>query len=582
MSEASKQKPPTTWLGRLKAKPVLLFTSLSWRMVAAVCAASLVTSGAVTWTSVRSIESFLGSEIDTKFPTILGKVGDRLEGWYAQRESDLATFGGSHVVTGSFEHLDENASGRRGMRAREELRTYLTYVLAQFSEFDALFVLDREGNVELWVGMARELSGEFRQQLANHRGVGVSPTHGQGGALVQVVSTRDESDPSGLSLHGLVPMEKVRGLLADDDRASGDVFVVDRGGRVLMASDPATAREGYARDLPTTSGPSGLDRYTRSDGEEVVGIAQRFDRFGWTIVVEQSYEEAFAPVVTVVSELIGLNLAIIGIFSVMTIFAARSLVGPILALSDGVLRFAEGETEIKIPGHGRKDEIGVLTRAFQQMIARLRLNQEKLDEQRDEIEAVNHRLLEQNSELQRLNEVFEQLSLTDDLTKLHNHRFFQEHMPQEMKRADRTGAPLSLILIDIDDFKKLNDRYGHSVGDAVLRRVADVMSNEVREMDLLARYGGEEFALLAGSTGLEGAVALAEKLRIAVAGASFSLEGLEGKTEIGVTVSIGVALYRNDVKAFFNDADRALYRAKEAGKDCVVVDEGGRSESSEP
>ena len=142
----------------------------------------------------------------------------------------------------------------------------------------------------------------------------------------------------------------------------------------------------------------------------------------------------------------------------------------------------------------------MLTRAFHEMTVRLKRNQDELEEKRVEIEDANHRLIAQNRELQRVNEVFEQLSITDDLTKLHNHRFFQEHLPQEMKRAERTGEPLSLILIDIDDFKQLNDRYGHSVGDAVLRRVADVMSAEVREMDLLARYGGEEFALLASQT----------------------------------------------------------------------------------
>jgi diguanylate cyclase (GGDEF)-like protein len=140
-----------------------------------------------------------------------------------------------------------------------------------------------------------------------------------------------------------------------------------------------------------------------------------------------------------------------------------------------------------------------------------------------------------------------------------------------MKRAERTGEPLSLILLDIDDFKLLNDRYGHSVGDAVLRRVADVMIAEVREMDLLARYGGEEFALLASQTTLEGAVALAEKLRVAVSEARFSVLALDGPSEIRVTLSGGVTTYRGDEKAFFNEVDRALYRAKAAGKDCIVV-----------
>jgi two-component system cell cycle response regulator len=132
-----------------------------------------------------------------------------------------------------------------------------------------------------------------------------------------------------------------------------------------------------------------------------------------------------------------------------------------------------------------------------------------------------------------------------------------------------------LILIDIDDFKQLNDRYGHSVGDAVLKRTAAVMNEVVREMDLLARYGGEEFALVASQTSLEGAKGLAEKVRLAVSHARFPVVTLDGPSEIRITVSMGVAAFRGDEKAFFNDADRALYRAKDAGKDCVMTaDEG--------
>ena len=226
----------------------------------------------------------------------------------------------------------------------------------------------------------------------------------------------------------------------------------------------------------------------------------------------------------------------------------------------------------------------MLNRAFHEMVARLRRSQEEVEAQREQIETANRQLLDQNAELQRMNEVFEQLSLTDELTKLHNHRFFQEHLPQEMKRADRTGEPLSLVLIDIDDFKKLNDRHGHSVGDAVLRRVADVMSQEIREMDLLARYGGEEFALLASSTDLEGAPRPGREAPAGDRPLELLPRKLDGPTDIGVTVSIGVAIYRGDVKAFFNDADRALYRAKEAGKDCVVASErdGDSSVSNEP
>ncbi|MFQ5418327.1 MAG: diguanylate cyclase, partial [Myxococcota bacterium] len=447
-----------------------------------------------------------------------------------------------------------------------------------YSQYTALFALDPSGEILIWVGAEHALLPEFRKELAAITQPTVSPAHGEGRAFVQVAATPVEG-PGRLSLHALIELSAVEALLTGADvSTSGTVFVADRGGRILMGAAPGSTGR-YSRPAPSPDATAVVTDYTRSDGEHVIGSARRFGRFGWTIAIERPYDEAFAPVVTVTRELLAFNLAIVGVFSVLAFWAARSLVGPILALSEGALRIAGGNTDVEIPGRKRDDEIGVLTRAFHEMMVRLRGNQEELDAQRIEIEEANHRLVAQNQELQRVNEVFEQLSITDDLTKLHNHRFFQDHLPQEMKRADRTGEPLSLILIDIDDFKKLNDEYGHSVGDAVLRRVADVMSSQVRDMDLLARYGGEEFALLASHTDLEGAVELAEKLRVAVSQANFSLVALEGPTSVGVTVSSGVTTYKGDARAFFNEADRALYRAKDAGKDCVVASDGSAQPS---
>jgi len=182
-------------------------------------------------------------------------------------------------------------------------------------------------------------------------------------------------------------------------------------------------------------------------------------------------------------------------------------------------------------------------------------------------------LRDQNQALQAANEVLAQLSITDGLTKLHNHRFFQDHLTRELKRVTRTGEPLAMLLIDIDDFKALNDGYGHATGDAVLARIAQVMNAGIRESDLLARYGGEEFVVLA-SADLDGALRLAEKLRMAVMETPILVD--EAMRLIHVTVSIGVARYEGDRKAFFRDADRALYEAKAAGKNCVVVDDGTR------
>ena len=171
----------------------------------------------------------------------------------------------------------------------------------------------------------------------------------------------------------------------------------------------------------------------------------------------------------------------------------------------------------------------------------------------------------------------EEAAITDGPTGLYNHRYFYERLGQEVARTWRYGLPLSLLMVDIDDFKRFNDRHGHRAGDALLRGVADVLREATRcKVDLAARYGGEEFAVMLpatvadGVSGRETAGMVAERLRERVAGASFGW----GQAPPVVTVSIGVAGLRVDepsAEALVQAADAALYRAKELGKDRVEV-----------
>ncbi len=200
-------------------------------------------------------------------------------------------------------------------------------------------------------------------------------------------------------------------------------------------------------------------------------------------------------------------------------------------------------------------ELRLLARAVRDITAQLDASREQLEER--------------NLELEHANEWLEQLSITDGLTRLHNHRHFQDRYQSEARRSVRTGHPLCLILIDIDDFKRLNDQYGHSAGDRVLAAAARVMENQVRETDYIARYGGEEFAVLLPETTLEGAEALAEKLRLAVG--STPMELGPGGASTRVTISLGAAAFDGDASRTFDAADRALYAAKDAGKDCVIL-----------
>jgi diguanylate cyclase (GGDEF)-like protein len=158
---------------------------------------------------------------------------------------------------------------------------------------------------------------------------------------------------------------------------------------------------------------------------------------------------------------------------------------------------------------------------------------------------------------------------TDALTGLHNRREFESGMVREMERVRRMTVPLSLAIIDIDFFKRINDRHGHDVGDVVLRQVAQTLKSHIRKSDLLARIGGEEFALVMLGTQPPGAWVVLERLRVAVA----ALRMPSGTQEIGCTISIGMT-DRIDTDAdwpmLYKRADQALYAAKEGGRNRVV------------
>jgi len=170
----------------------------------------------------------------------------------------------------------------------------------------------------------------------------------------------------------------------------------------------------------------------------------------------------------------------------------------------------------------------------------------------------------------KLHAEIEKLATTDGLTGLYNHRRFQENLAEEFKRLNRQSSPVSLILADIDYFKKVNDTCGHPVGDLVLKEVSKIIREEIRDIDIPARYGGEEFAVILPGTDAEGSKIIAERLRKAVMDATFSADGKALK----VTISIGIASAPFDARSkeeLIEKTDQALYHAKHNGRNQSVI-----------
>lgn len=175
------------------------------------------------------------------------------------------------------------------------------------------------------------------------------------------------------------------------------------------------------------------------------------------------------------------------------------------------------------------------------------------------------------TEEKRLRDSLETLAITDPLTRLPNRWYLNEWLDRECRRARRYERPLSCLMMDLDDFKQCNDRYGHLAGDAVLRQAAAIIKQAVRETDVVARYGGEEFCLILPETGREGAELTAQRIRMAIGEHAFDIGG----RSISVTVSIGLCAPSQkedlDPETIVGCADSALAAAKAAGKNRVCA-----------
>ncbi|MCH7867676.1 MAG: diguanylate cyclase [Myxococcales bacterium] len=550
------------------------FRSLPARISLFVFGATLLTSLIVTGISVRSIDTFLRGKLELKFPEIAQEASRLVDEWYGHQTLNLGVLAASDVLENNVRRLMPGANGKTGSTASHDVTEYLQYVRDRFPHFDSLFILQPDGETLVWVGSEYALTRETTDKLLKSVEKPMPVLSLVEGQFVQIVSARIDDragEMIGL-LNAVMPLEAVAEPLRTQRLGdTGEIYLVNAA-QIFVAAGRSHERTNILkRVLPSLRRLETVVDYTNDAGVRVVGYATPISEYGLTLVVEENYDEAFAPLLAAFRRVLSINLAVVLLFGVAAYRVAVSIARPIEALSEAARRISDDEDNVELPETRAQDEVGVLTRTFNEMTARLASKAEALERSQAETEQAVQQMREQYAELQRVNEVLEQLSITDGLTSLHNHRFFQEQLAKEIKRSDRVGDPLALILIDIDHFKKWNDKIGHAGGDEVLRKIANVMNEIVRETDVLARYGGEEFALILPKTDMDGAMKLAEKIRASVAASSIVLD--LPSEHMRLTVSVGVNVYRGDAKAFFSGADQALYRAKDGGRDCVMVTE---------
>jgi diguanylate cyclase (GGDEF)-like protein len=527
---------------------------------------TLIPTGLTAWISYTQNRRALEDKISQELLSASAQTAREMDVWLKERLYDLRVFASSYEVS-------ENLSGKAGgARAQRRLSDYLNSVGERFSDYEELIVLDPSGSiVASSAGQPRPLrlpEDWSRELSASNALVGEAfwdQSLGKGILLIAVPVQQADGVIIGALAARLNLGGAKEGLRTFAPGTSGQVYLLGSGGSLIVSSQTSSP------DLMRVSlRPSVLERLVKREGHvvtypgvsgvEVLGSLKQVPRVGWAVLAEIPAEAAYQQI----RRFRDLTLAIVaGLLLGVTAIAYRLallIVRPLERLTKGAAEVAEGDLAVDLPT--ATGEVGDLTYVFNHMVGRLRQSRQELD-------AVNETLREQNEELGRL-------SASDSLTGLSNRRVLTQRLSEELLRAQRQNHAFSVLMLDVDHFKKYNDTHGHPAGDEVLKRVANILRTCTRASDCTARYGGEEFAVLLSGKGGEPASDMAERIRQRVAQEEFPA----GK----ITISIGIAEFPHHghtAEAVISSADEALYEAKREGRNRVVCARSKQKQASQ-
>jgi diguanylate cyclase (GGDEF)-like protein len=300
-------------------------------------------------------------------------------------------------------------------------------------------------------------------------------------------------------------------------------------------------------------------------GEPVIAISRYLEELGVGIVVKIDRSEVFGINYDLQILVLELIIGLLVVVAIISIFLANRITKPILDIKDVALLISRGDLDKRVH-EMTEDELGQLADALNKMADQLiQINQ-----------ILEQKVSERTAELVEMNQKLQTITLTDPLTGLSNRRKLTSHLEEEWRRGIRGNCPISVLMIDIDYFKAINDCFGHPVGDAYLRKLAEVFRESVRRPgDLAARFGGEEFIILLENTNEASALAIAESIRQKVE--TLQLENPQSSVSPYLSVSIGIATLfpqDGDETLLIECADEALYEAKRIGRNrCIVWSE---------
>ena len=539
--------------------------SVKRRILALAVLATLIPTSTTGWLLYSQNKSALTGKIHEELRSASVSIAREFDLWLKERIYELRVFSGSYELSENVEKALRGGATRAQVLRRAQ--DYLKSVQGKFSDYEDLFVLDMTGTVivanakhaprvslpQNWQKQARVdqpiLTGAHWDEARGKTVMIVAvPLKTAGGRFLGALATTINFGS----------MEAV--LRQWSQGQTRHLYIVKPDGTRVLSSllVPQPVLQTRLPEEATRiffAGETGELRRMSYDNLEVLAVMQPVSRLGWGVVAEKNYEDAYRALMDIRNVVLASTtwlLLGVGLFAYLL---SLTIIGPLTRLTDGAARVAGGDLSVAIPTDPPK-EIGRLATMFNTMVTYLR-------EAREELTSVNLALNERNLAL-------ETLSSTDPLTGLHNRRHMRDALNAEVARHTRHGRPFSIMMVDVDHFKKYNDTYGHPEGDGLLKKVGEILSSSLRTNDFAARYGGEEFLVLLPDQDQKGAVEVAERIRQRI---SVETED-EANQRKAVTVSVGVATFPEAGRAanvLLSNADAALYRAKNTGRNCVSI-----------
>ncbi|TGN39523.1 sensor domain-containing diguanylate cyclase [Marinobacter confluentis] len=364
------------------------------------------------------------------------------------------------------------------------------------------------------------------------------------------------------------------------ERLKSELIVANEDGKVLIGPEGSVGKPLNDQLLEATrSNQSGhLTTSMAFEGsgateEYLVGYSQLRDRaeyagFNWQVLVRKQADEAFMPAQDLRNTILGVGALMAMLLILLASSTARRTTQPLLQMAREARNLDPNNPDTLIRMRDDYEEVKVLSTVLRDLIQRLADKTRETNELNMNLE---RRVADRTLALEKANRKLEETARTDVLTGLDNRRYLFELGKTALKKAVRSGRPVTTIMFDVDLFKKVNDTYGHAVGDKALVHLSALARQAIRDIDILARLGGEEFAILLENTTEEEAAEVAERLRTGIHESPLPLE----RGSLGLSVSVGVSTLipesSDDLDTLLGRADKALYAAKAAGRNRVCL-----------